>query len=962
MTHESISKASHPIDFIGVGNLIKTPPPSLITTVSLKCLYTNAQCLLNKLEELHNLCEQHHPDLVAVTETWFRADLTDSELAVPNMCLLRNDRSGRGGGVALYYRDCLSCARISDEELSLSDTMWCTMQLKEGDSCVIALIYRSPAANETFNQCLLDKIRVACARYQTPILILGDFNLPQLHTHQNHPPHTLEGKFQCLFEDLTLVNHVSSYTRVRGNDQPSTLDLILTNEALAVDQVFCEPPLGKSDHLVLKFGYVCRADRASDKHKPLRKIDFSGLIEALSGLEFTITATVPVNLHWQSFIKNLQEQVEANSHYIYCRRSELGFSLRSRTKKWLACRNAVWYRYKQTQTDEHWLQFRALRNKVTAMIKQDKRNYQISLLKKMEYNPKLLYRVINNRSKAKPGVTPLLTMTGFTKDALQTANAFADFYERIFAPKEAQSSCDSVCDMPNETLSDVVFDSYIVFQRIQSLKTNTSPGYDGITPLILRKCAHQLSNNLAELFNHSMEQGCVPSEWKCSIISPIYKGGSRSEEANYRPVSLPPTISKVMEREVAEKIVTHMERNGLFTKEQHGFRRKRSCVTNLLIALNDWTKAVDNGMCVHACYLDISKAFDRVNHDILLQKIQSYGCVGKLLEWLHDYLRDRSAKVRVDGILSRELFMTSGVPQGSVLGPILFLIYINDLPKLLNCKVLIFADDIKIWTTICCIDDCLRLQKDLTTLHAWSIRNKLPFNFSKCKMLQIGRKFDFGYHLGPQELEWVSRERDLGVWISTSLKTGIQCQTVYNKASALLGMLRRLFSRFTKDTFPVIMNTYIRPTMEYAVQAWSPWMVKDVEVLQRIYHRATKLVDGFKTLPYAERLRRLNLFDFTYRRLRGDLILVYQIMQDEQHPLQSLFERREARIGRNHDYQLAIPHTRVNCRRYFFAVRVCFVWNCLPRHVAHSRNLDVFKTNLDNFMSTQLIVEPSHHI
>jgi hypothetical protein len=306
--------------------------------------------------------------------------------------------------------------------------------------------------------------------------------------------------------------------------------------------------------------------------------------------------------------------------------------------------------------------------------------------------------------------------------------------------------------------------------------------------------------------------------------------------------------------------------------------------------------------------------------------------------------------------------MTSGVPQGSVLGPILFLIYINDLPKLLNCKLLIFADDIKIWTTIRCVDDCLRLQKDLTTLHAWSIRNKLPFNFSKCKMLQIGRKIDFGYHLGPQELEWVTRERDLGVWISTSLKTGIQCQTVYNKASALLGMLRRLFSRFTKDTFPVIMNTYIRPTMEYAVQAWSPWMVKDVEVLQRIYHRATKLVDGFKTLPYAERLRRLNLFDFTYRRLRGDLILLYQIMKDEQHPLQSLFERREARIGRNHDYQLAIPHTRVNCRRYFFAVRVCFVWNCLPRHVAHSRNLDVFKTNLDNFMSTQLIVEPSHHI
>jgi hypothetical protein len=156
------------------------------------------------------------------------------------------------------------------------------------------------------------------------------------------------------------------------------------------------------------------------------------------------------------------------------------------------------------------------------------------------------------------------------------------------------------------------------------------------------------------------------------------------------------------------------------------------------------------------------------------------------------------------------------------------------------------------------------------------------------------------------------------------------------------------------------MNTYLRPATEYAIQVWAPWMKKDISLLQRIYHRATKLVDGLQNLPYIERLARLNLFDFAYRRLRGDIILLYKIVNNDQHPLHKHFFRQEQRVHRGHDYLLKVPHSRVNCRRYFFTVRVCFVWNSLPQPIVHSPNLRAFKTNLDTFMSATPITEPFH--
>ena len=742
---------------------------------------------------------------------------------------------------------------------------------------------------------------------------------------------------------------------------PSILDLVLTSEENVVENVVYETPLGLSDHLVLVYDYVCQAERTSDAQKTVRKVNIVKLSNALRNVTDWSSKSSDVHQHWSALLMKLNDKIGLHSYFVPKKpRKGFKFKISSRTRKWMTVRNAAWRDYRQHATPDSWETYRLLRNKVTKLVVEDKWQFQAQLLSKMERNPKILYQIVNNQSKVKPGISPLCTSNGTTSTASDAAEELARFYSTVFSPSEYVNLTMDPLISPTTELQDITVSPESVLLLLLSLNTNKSPGADEITPFILKNCAHSLYTPLTELFNSSLSCSIVPMDWKSGTITPIYKGGNRSDVSNYRPVTLLPVISKVLERLVANKLIKHLDESNLFSIAQHGFRKGHSCLSNLLLTLDDWTKAVDNGNPIHACYLDMSKAFDRVNHSILLQKLKQHGVTGNLLGWLENYLTDRVIQVRVDGALSKPVAITSGVPQGSVLGPILFLIYANDIPDLVHCKIILFADDIKLWTSIRTTEDCRLLQKDLDALYAWSLRNKLPFNFKKCRMLNVGKCVEFTYTLGPQNLAWTDEEKDLGVWVSSSLKTSRHCTAVYKKTSQILAFLKRIFGRFTRQTLPRIINTYIRPTMEYAIQVWSPWLQKDILLLQRIYHRATKLVIGLHSKPYENRLASLNLFDFCYRRIRGDLILTYNILHTQNHPLQRLFVRREPRTCRTHDYVLAVPHSRVNSRRYFFSVRVSFAWNALPKTVAYSPNLHTFKSNLDVFLSTQPKIEPLH--
>nr|VZI40999.1 unnamed protein product [Spirometra erinaceieuropaei] len=277
----------------------------------------------------------------------------------------------------------------------------------------------------------------------------------------------------------------------------------------------------------------------------------------------------------------------------------------------------------------------------------------------------------------------------------EKAEHLSRFFQSVFT-REVAAPTDH-CNVDNvPTIDSVVLTKPIVQQELLKLKEGTSPGPDEIPAKLLKELATELAEPLSVLFQASLDAGRLPPEWKAAWISPIHKNGSRASANNYRPVSLTSICCKVMERIIKRELMRFLEQNHLLCDAQHGFRRGRSCLTNLLYCLEQWTRAIDEGNVVHVAYIDFKKAFDSVPHQRLLHKLSRIGVRGKLLKWIENFLVGRSQTVRLGGQHSAEVTVTSGVPQGSVLGPILFLIYIDDCIHGLDCKIAMFADDIKL--------------------------------------------------------------------------------------------------------------------------------------------------------------------------------------------------------------------------------------------------------------------------
>ncbi|BHF59701.1 hypothetical protein SprV_0100266200 [Sparganum proliferum] len=373
---------------------------------------------------------------------------------------------------------------------------------------------------------------------------------------------------------------------------------------------------------------------------------------------------------------------------------------------------------------------------------------------------------------------------------------------------------------------------------------------------------------------------------------------------------------------------------------------------------NRWTRAVDGGNAVHAVYVDFKKAFDSVPHQRLLYKLSRTGIRGNLLRWIQSFLIGRSQIVHVGDRQSAEVAVESGVPQGSVLGPTLFIIYVNDCVSELNCDVAMFADDVKLWSVIRTEFDEERLQADLTRLEKWSQDWLLPFNVTKCNVLRVGRTRSLSrrvYHLNGVPLQEVDAQKDLGVWVTASLKPSLHCSKVAKSAMSVLYLVKRSFSTFDEDCFVKVFRTFVRPQLEFAIQAWKPWTSKDLSILEKVQRRATKLVSGQGSLPYETRLSNLGLFPLSYRQLRGDLIQTFRILRGHDCCLvpADFFELATTTNLRGHPLKLRVTGAKLDIRKYFFSNRVIEAWNALPTDVVMSTSVEAFKRKLDQCTTTR---------
>ena len=435
---------------------------------------------------------------------------------------------------------------------------------------------------------------------------------------------------------------------------------------------------------------------------------------------------------------------------------------------------------------------------------------------------------------------------------------------------------------------------------------------------------------------------------------PIFKKGSRTDKANYRPISLTSVPCKVMEAMIKDELLSYLEVNKVITDSQHGFVRGRSCLTNLLESLESWTKALDEGYGLDIIYLDYRKAFDSVPHIRLMQRLRSYGIRGDLLGWIESFLTSRIMRVGVRGTFSDWLDVISGVPQGSVLGPLLFLLFVNELPEWISTNIKMFADDTKLWQRIRSESDSGSLQHDIDNLDAWSNKWQLKFNPAKCTVMHVGHRMDTKYYIGDGTgrvlIKPAVEERDLGVHFSQDLKPSIQCKKAAAKARSVIGMVRRHFRRLDKKDFLLIYKTYIRPHLEYCIQTWSPHLVKDVQCLERVQRVATSIVPVLRNLSYEERLTRLGLTTLERRRCRGDLIEVHKIL----HGRERIDGKQFFTLANNgnynlrgHTFKLRKDRSRLDIRKYFFSQRTVSVWNGLLQHVVDADSTNKFKNALD---------------
>ncbi|KAK3083079.1 hypothetical protein FSP39_013376 [Pinctada imbricata] len=423
-----------------------------------------------------------------------------------------------------------------------------------------------------------------------------------------------------------------------------------------------------------------------------------------------------------------------------------------------------------------------------------------------------------------------------------------------------------------------------VTKLLKGINPFKATGPDEIPAFIMKNTADSLSPYLTYLYQFSLDTGTVPDDWRKANVVPIYKKGEKHVASNYRPVSLTSIVCKLLEHIIHSTVMGHFEHHRILCDEQHGFRARRSCESQLLITIDKIARNIEEGHQTDIILLDFAKAFDKVPHTRLLHKLEYYGVRDCTLQWIRDFLSHRSQSVVLEGHTSDPLEVVYGVPQGTVLGPLLFLAYINDMPEATTSDVRLFADDSLLFRKIRNRGDPEKLQADLDRLEEWEKRWQMSFHPSKCTVIRVtGRRkpMETKYTLHGHTLEVVNSGKYLGVTVSNTLRWNEHIQTTSSKAHRTLGFLRRNLGRSTPQVKVTAYTALVRPILEYASTVWDPHQVTSVRELEGVQIRAARFV--FNTYTDTSPGCVTNLLDqlgwepLQARRTKNRLVMCYKI-------------------------------------------------------------------------------------
>ena len=581
-------------------------------------------------------------------------------------------------------------------------------------------------------------------------------------------------------------------------------------------------------------------------------------------------------------------------------------------------------------------------------MEEAKTAYESKLIESLQsHGSPAIYSYIRSLSthKAFPSVMNLNTKCAVTDE--EKAYLFNEFFHSVFTVSPFLLPPVRDFKYPHSFMGEISVSELDVFEALSSLDVSKASGPDGICAKLLKHCAIALYQPLHYIFFLSLSQCYLPLEWRTHLIKPIFKSGDKSLIKNYRPISLLCIVSKVLERIVYKKIIDFVYNSISFF--QFGFLKGRSTLQQMLLLFN---AILSSDSQVDVIYLDFRKAFDSVAHNELLLKLWNFGICDNLWHWMRAYLSCRQQYVSVGQSRSSVLPVLSGIPQGSILGPLLFLIFINDLPSALSSSlVLLFADDAKCFMSVSSQSDCLLLQNDLSRLVEWSSTWSLFLNEDKCCTVHFTKNqspVSFSYLINDQQIPSKSTQRDLGISVSSDLQWSSHYQVITSKAYKTLGMLRRTFSRSVNVSAKRLLYLLlIRSHLQYCSPLWHPHLSADVKRLESVQRRATKFILNDFTMNYKERLIHLNLLPLMMEFEISDIMfLVKSIKHPSDHFDIYKFIQFFSHSTRSSS-SLKLRHclSKNNTQSNFYFNRIPRLWNSIPP-IDISLSLPAIKSNL----------------
>lgn len=866
------------------------------TTINI--YYQNVRSLCGKHKRFFCTSSSFDYDIIILTETWLKKDFNNAEYFDDTFNVHRKDRvHKRGGGVLIALNNVI----FSSDEIEVPgaiDLEYVCIKAKAAQQNIyIYCAYIPPNSPATLYQRHLETISSISIAAEDNIIIVGDFNLPNIQWISDDDcdniqiPSVYDPQSSAEFITGLMSIGLHQINSIR-NKNNRLLDLIFTNDFINCS-IDAAQELTKVDGhhppILLTFEWHSRpkGTQRVEKSRNFARADYASMNASLQSTDFNALfrdkslAQKVDSLH--KVLTNVIERfvplyIKKSTNKCPWNNKKLQMLKNKKTKEWK--------RYKRTGIKEQY---------DMAFDKFDKLNtslynaYVDKMKTSLKTDPSSFWRYVNSK-KSTDNKPKTLTFRGDrTTDEQIQAKFFADFFGENFVDTQADSS---QTQQPNTSQQNQTHDNNFqlnfdfVYEEMIGINTKKSTGPDGIHPLLLKHCASTLAAPLTEIFNESLATGIFPDAWKRSSVTPIFKKGARSNVENYRCIAKLQTIAKFFEHLINSKLLLLVRDK--ICDNQHGFLKNRSTASNLSEFVHYVQTGLQSGHQIDVLYTDFSKAFDRVVHHILFRKLTQFGLPTNLISWLKSYLSNRTQFVKYGCSSSADFSVPSGVPQGSHLGPTLFLLFINDIMKEMGeVMVLMYADDIKIAKIIKSTDDAATLQRAIDRLKLWCDQNMLHLNLDKCAVLTISKNkhvINTDYHFGSHIFKKVNEQKDLGVLIDSKLSFSKHIESITAKAIAALGFIKRFcYDISDVQTLKTLYYALVQSHLEYCCVAWLPFYDVHIKNIERVLRQFTMFAlkeypseaNQYIITPYKERLESLGMTSLHRRRINSSLVFLY---------------------------------------------------------------------------------------